>query len=276
MMFIDSGTSVNTVDVKTHKTLCEHSKEFCELSKSDTKLFPYASTKALDLKGTFSATITSPKTGVKFDDEFYVVSDAKSCLLSYDTAKRLKLISIINAIEDSRSNVTNKIVHDFDSIFHGLGKLKDFQLQLNIDDTVEPVHQKHRRVPFSTRPQVEAAIKQLYEDDICEDPQNTPTPWVSPIVVVPKPRDPDNIRLCVDMRAANQAIGRVKHPMPTVHELIHDLNGCCVFTKLDLNQGYHQVELHPDSRYITTFSSHLGLHRYKRLNFGVNAASEII
>ena len=70
MMFIDSGTSVNTVDVKTPKTLCEHSKEFCELSKSDTKLFPYASTKVLDLKGTFSATITSPKTGVKSDDEF--------------------------------------------------------------------------------------------------------------------------------------------------------------------------------------------------------------
>ena len=56
----------------------------------------------LDLKGTFSATVISPKTGVKFDDELYVVSDAKSCLLSYDTA---------NAIEDSRSNVTNKIVH---------------------------------------------------------------------------------------------------------------------------------------------------------------------
>ena len=47
-----------------------------------------------------------------------------------------------------------------------------------------------------------------------------------------------------------------------------------VFTKLDLNQSYHQIELHPDSRYITTNSSHLGLHRYKRLHFGLNAASE--
>jgi hypothetical protein len=71
------------------------------------------------------------------------------------------------------------------------------------------------------------------------------------------------------MRAANQAIGRVKHPMPTVYELIHDLNGCCVFTKLDLNQGYHQVELHLDSRYITMFSSHIGLHRYKLVNAAV-------
>jgi len=47
-----------------------------------------------------------------------------------------------------------------------------------------------------------------------------------------------------------------------------------VFTKLDLNQSYHQIELHPDSRYITMFSSHLGLHRHKRLHFGLNAASE--
>ena len=102
-----------------------------------------------------------------------------------------------------------------------------------------------------------------------------PTPRVSPIVVVPKPCDPDNIRLCIDTRAANQATGWVKHPMPTVYELIHDLNGCCVFTKLDLNQGYRQVQLHPDSRHITTFSSHLGLHRYKRLNYSVNVASDI-
>ena len=89
-----------------------------------------------------------------------------------------------------------KSVHDFSPIFHGLGKQKDFQLRLNIDDTVEPVHQSHRRVPFSTRPKVEAAIKQLYEHDICENPENTPTLWVSPIVELYKPRDPDNIRLC--------------------------------------------------------------------------------
>ena len=107
-----------------------------------------------------------------------------------------------------------------------------------------------------------------------------PTPWVSPIMVVPKPRDPVKIRLCVDMRAANQAIGRIKHHMPTVHEFIQMAVMCHKLeikfnTTLDLNQGYHQVELHPDSRYITTFSTHLESDRYKHLHFGiVNAASE--
>ena len=46
-------------------------------------------------------------------------------------------------------------------------------------------------------------------------------------------------------------------------------------SKVDLNAIYHQLELHPDSRYITTFSTHIGLFRYKRLNFGINCAAEI-
>jgi hypothetical protein len=45
------------------------------------------------------------------------------------------------------------------------------------------------------------------------------------------------------MRKANKAIQRVKHPMPTVEELITDLNGATVFTTLDIALGYHQLEL---------------------------------
>ena len=276
-MLIDSGATVNILDMKTYDEICATSKssQSSKLSAPDTKLYAYGGDVPLPLMGKFQATvrINTAKLSHMIHADFYV-AEAKGCLLSFATANELGVISIVNALEDDRTQRTKAVMQDFDPLFHGLGKLKDFQLKLNIDDDVPPVHQKHRRVPFSTRPKVEEAIKQLYDDDICENPENTPTPWVSPIVVVPKPHAPDKIRLCVDMRAANKAIKRVKHPMPTVDELIHDLNGCTVFTKLDLTQGYHQVELDPDSRYITTFSSHLGLHRYKRLNFGVNAASE--
>ena len=68
---------------------------------------------------------------------------------------------------------------------------------------------------------------------------------------------------------------REKHLMPTIDDLVTDLNGATVFSKLDLSSGYHQLELEPESRHITTFSSHVGLRRYKRLVFGRNAASEI-
>lgn len=56
---------------------------------------------------------------------------------------------------------------------------------------------------------------------------------------------------------------------------IQSLNGARFFSKLDLNCGYHQLELEPSTRYITTFSTHVGLQRYKRLSFGVSSAAEV-
>ena len=63
--------------------------------------------------------------------------------------------------------------------------------------------------------------------------------------------------------------------MPTIDDLVADLNGASVFSKLDLSSGYHQLELEPEGRHITTFSTRVGLRRYKRLMFGIYAASEI-
>ena len=76
------------------------------------------------------------------------------------------------------------------------------------------------------------------------------------------------------MRRANEAIIRGRYPIPTVDELLHNMNGSKVFSKLDLKWGYHQLELSPESRQITTFVTHKGLYRYKRLLFGVSSASE--
>ena len=147
-------------------------------------------------------------------------------------------------------------------------------MKLHIDENVPPVAQPHRRVPFHVRKQLEEQLRHDIELGVVESIEG-PTPWVSPIVVAPKPKSPGKIRVCVDMRQANTAIKRERHVTPTIKEIIGDLNGAKVFSKLDLNQGYNQLVLAPESRYITTFSSHLGLMRYKRLNFGISSAAEI-
>jgi hypothetical protein len=77
------------------------------------------------------------------------------------------------------------------------------------------------------------------------------------------------------MRQANEAIRRVRHPIPTVNDVSFALNGAQYFTKLYLSQAYHQLVLDQESRFITTFSTHVGLYRYKRLNYGTNASAEI-
>ena len=78
----------------------------------------------------------------------------------------------------------------------------------------------------------------------------------------------------MDMRRANLVIERERHPIPTIEEVLYDLNGSTVFSKLDLKWGFHQVELDEASREITTFVTHRGLYRYKRLMFGITSALE--
>ena len=101
---------------------------------------------------------------------------------------------------------------------------------------------------------------------------NTPTSWVSPVLVVPKQNG--DIRLCVDMRQANKAIVREQHPIPTVDEILYKINGSEVFSKLDLRLGYHQIVLEEKSRDITTFVTNNGLYWNKRLMFGINMAPQ--
>ena len=77
------------------------------------------------------------------------------------------------------------------------------------------------------------------------------------------------------MREANKGVQREKHLRPTIDDLITDPTDATTFSMLDLKAGYHRLKLDLASRHITTFSKHVALYRYKRLMFGINAASEI-
>ena len=159
-------------------------------------------------------------------------------------------------------------------MFRGFGKPKNQQVDLAIHNTVSPVAQPQRRIPFHLRHKVESEIQKLKREYIIEKiPEDTPTDWVSPVVIVPK--QDNNIRLCGDIRAANTAIKRTRHPIPTVEAVSLELNGASIFSKLDLSQACHELELSPTSRHITTFCTHVGLYRYKRLNYGTNVAAEL-
>ncbi|CAB3981067.1 Hypothetical predicted protein [Paramuricea clavata] len=155
----------------------------------------------------------------------------------------------VNTLTDT--NIKQK----FPECFQGVGKLKDFELNIHIDPEVRPVAQSPRRIPFGLRKKVEDKLSELLDADIIEKAEG-PTPWVSPVCIVPKPSG--EITLCVDMRQANEAIQRERHPIPTIDEI-----------------SFHQIELAEESRGITTFATHCGLYRYKRLMFGITSAPEV-
>ena len=95
---------------------------------------------------------------------------------------------------------------------------------------------------FMCEKQVENELDRLQQLDIIEDVKG-PTPWVSPIVTAAKPKCPNQIRICVDMRSANKAVKHERHVTPTIENLLSDLNGAKLFSKCDLNKGCDQLEL---------------------------------
>ncbi|XP_043190571.1 uncharacterized protein K02A2.6-like [Amphibalanus amphitrite] len=74
------------------------------------------------------------------------------------------------------------------------------------------------------------------------------------------------------MRRVNKAVITDGYPLPRIEDVLDRLSGSQVFSRLDLKDAYHQLELHPDSRDLTTFVSHLGLFRFTRVNFGLASA----
>ena len=90
-------------------------------------------------------------------------------------------------------------------MFHGLGKLKNYQVKLQIDEDIPPVAQTQRRVPFHVRKQLEEQLLHDEELGVIERITGN-TPWVSPIVVAPKPKSPGEIRVCVRIKRSNASV----------------------------------------------------------------------
>ena len=207
-IMLDTGASVNILDEKVYDAVGKPT-----LRKKPTRLFPYGGVQPLHVLGVCELTVET-KSQIQCH-QFYVVKGAHGSLLGYQTAQDLKLVNIVNTISEHWDT-------KFPKVFKGIGKLKGSQVKLHIDETVRPVAITNRRTPFHLRGKVEDEINNLMDEDIIERVSGEATPWVSPIVTPPK-RD-GSIRLCVDMREPNKAIQRERHNIPTLDELIYDLN----------------------------------------------------
>ena len=165
-------------------------------------------------------------------------------LLSKNTAEKLKILQIkdenINAINSKNLGNVDIYIKEYKDVFEGIGKLKNFELTLHIDKSVPRAVQPSRKIPYNLRKKLLGKLIELEENDIIEKVER-PTTWVSPLVIFLK-RDGD-IRIIVDMRVANQVIKRERYTIPTVEEIVQEMNGACHFSKLDLRLGYHQLEL---------------------------------
>ena len=170
--------------------------------------------------------ICVPDTQTSLKAEFFVMPGTADTLLGRSSSEELSVLKIgmtVNACEST--NVTDKkaaLKAKYPQVFTGLGKLKNFQLKLHVDESVTPSAQAMQRIPFSRKQKVVDKLEELEALDVIEK-VNGPTSWINPLVVVEKPNG--NVRICLDMRQANRAIPREKHPVPAIEETLQEMSG---------------------------------------------------
>lgn len=178
-MLTDSGASTNVIDKGTWEELKSQKIE-CKSYRCKKKLYAYGSSVPLEVIGCFEAKVVL---GDKVcEAEFVVIDGTGQPLLGRSTAIKLGVLQIGSSI----NSVSSDIVEEFKDCFTGVGKLKGYQFNLHIKENVAPVVQPLRRPPFNLRDKIEKKLDELKNMDIIEK-VNSPSQWVSPVVVVPKP-----------------------------------------------------------------------------------------
>ena len=172
-------------------------------------------------------------------------------------------------------------------IFQGLGKFPGEPYKFKLKPGAIPAKHKPRTVPLSRQAALHAEVQNLIDQDVLE-PSTEHTEWVNLFVIVEKKviMDTSNshspnhsqakkIRLCLDPRDLNEALKREPYYSRSVDELIAKFNGAKFFTIVDMDKGYWQVVLDPESRKYTTMALDIGRFQWKRMPMGTAVASDI-
>ena len=174
------------------------------------------------------------------------------------------------ALSDKENEKLGSLLQEYRDIFASssldLGNTSIVQHEVDTG-TAQPIKRAPYRVSQSQKADIERHISDMLEQNIIEE---SASPWSSPVVLVKK-KDGTS-RFCVDYRKLNAVTRKDSFPLPRIDDAIDSLRGAKYFTTLDMQSGYHQVAMHPNSKEKTAFISHAGLYHFNVLSFGLTNA----
>ena len=178
--------------------------------------------------------------------DWYIIEDNCEPILAGKKAEQLGIIKFtpraeiftpINMIKMDKEAKIQSVIAKYPDLFQGTGKIKNYQVKLQVDTSVPSKVDPQRIIPYHLRDIVDEKIEQLIKEDILEVcPKDEPKPFISNMVLVSKP-DGD-IRITLDAKNVNKALIASPLPIPHLDDIKVKLSGAILFSTLDLKSAF--------------------------------------
>ncbi|KAJ1702741.1 hypothetical protein LUZ63_002520 [Rhynchospora breviuscula] len=183
-----------------------------------------------------------------------------------------QLFSVVNepSGETSITPELCNVLEEYSELFEEpktLPPKRDIDHQILLSPDAKTVNLRPYRHSYYQKLEIEKIISELLENKFI---QPSTSPFASPIILVKKK---DNTwRLCVDYRKLNACTIKNRYPIPMIEDLLDELHGSKVFSKIDLRSGYYQIRMRQEDIPKTAFRTHEGHYEYTVMPFGLTNA----